>query len=246
MQRSKLIAKNVRVELSPAARANPPDPIEFVKALVEQHFAELVVRRDDFTFRPFFDEKSVSREIKRLQTVPESLAWGGVFREYGCFRCGRKNLPYGASGCCQSCYALGSARKKSWIRRNGPHSDDLEFRLSTCDQEKLARAALMGGVVALPSESANSVLVVGGAQSAIEIAPRVIEPERHSAWCVICKSPNREAIEHDFVAAGEKYGAVRGIMRKYRLKGTAGLYKHARAFGLNAKRVERITVGGTR
>jgi len=225
----KSIGKNVRVELSPAARANTPDPFEFVKALVEQYFAELVVRREDFTFRPFFDEKSVSREIKRLQTVPESLAWGGVFREYGCFRCGAKNLPYGGSGCCQSCYALGRGRKRSWTRRNGGSSSDVDFKISMCDQERLARAALLGGVVALPPAPAESKTVV--------LATVIIEPERHSAWCVICNSPNREAIERDFVAA-QKYGTIRAIMRRYGLKGTAGLYKHARALGLNAKRAE--------
>jgi len=218
---------NVRIEVSASTRANPPDPVEFVKALVEQHIAELVTRRDDFRFRPFFDEKRVSQEIKRLQTIPQALAWSRVFRDHGCWRCGKRNVPYGAIGHCQDCYKLGLAWKKKAVRDLSTNEPEIEIEelLAACDPGKLARAALAGSV-----ESA---------QLSEYTEPANIEPERHSAWCVICAHPKREEIEQDYLDAGTKYGAIRAIVRKYELKGTAGLYKHAHALGLNGKRAEK-------
>ena len=243
MRASKSIVKNVKVEISPTARANPPDPIEFVKALVEQHFAELVVRHEDFAFRPFFEEKSVSSEIRRLQTVPEHLAWAGIFAKHGCIHCHKKNLNHRGCGCCADCYGKLSAWKRAQVRSDANDKHSVEFKLSACDAEKLARAALMGGVGAVvPELPAPHSSLEAEPEPVSETTPGSIEPERHSAWCVICRHPQRENIERDYVGAGTKHGAVRAVARKYALKGTCGIYRHARAFGLNAKRAARERV----
>ncbi len=231
------IVKNVRVEVSAAARENPPDPITFMKALVEQYFAELVAKREEFSFRPFFDEKAVCTEIKRLQTVQEQMAWSGVFRKYGCLYCHRKNLASGGCGFCKDCYQKIRSWKRAEVCRVGNPERDLDAFLSACDKEKLARAALTGTLPALPAPQ-------GGPVQADEVisGESGIEPDRHSAWCVICKHPSRAQIERDFIHALDR-GAVRAIARRYALKGTSGIYTHARAFGLNAKRAEKA---GTR
>jgi hypothetical protein len=225
--KDKPIVENVSIEVSPETRANPPDPIEFVKALVEQSIAELVTRRDDFRFRPFFDEKRVSQEIKRLQTVPESLAWSRVFREHGCLHCHTRNAVHGGCGCCKDCYNKIFAWKKKAVRDVGLNEPDPEIAikelLAACDPSKLAQAALAGNVAQLPDFT----------------EPVDIEPPRHAAWCVICSHPHREEIEQDYIASGSEYGAIRAVVRRYGLKGTAGLYRHAHALGLNGKRAEK-------
>lgn len=221
----------VRVELTPEARENPPNPIDLIKGLVEQFFAECVTRRDDFAFRPFLETARVTREIKRLQTVAEQRAWGKVFEEHGCIRCGKRNVLHRGCGLCVDCYGTVHAWKKKAVREKS-NEPDVEFKLKACDQEKLARLALVGTSIA---GTVPEFLQAATSESAVCAAD---EPKRHAAWCVICSHPRRQEIEQDFTRGGG-YGAVRAIVRKYGLKGTAGLYKHARALGLNAKREER-------
>lgn len=225
--KDKPIIENVSIEVSPETEANPPDPVEFVKALVEQHIAQLVTQRDNFRFRPFFDEKRVSQEIKRLQTIPETLAWSRVFREHGCLHCHKRHVAYASCGCCQDCYDRILAWKKKAVRDLGTNEPEIEIRelLAACDPRKLARAALAGSVESAQLPECTE--------------PSGIEPERHAAWCVICSHPERERIERDYIDAGTKYGAVKAIVQKHGLKGTAGLYKHARALSLNGKRAEK-------
>jgi hypothetical protein len=172
----------------------------------------------------------VSREIKQLQTVPERLAWGRVFQEHGCLHCRRHNLVHAGCGLCGDCYGKILAWKKKAIRENGTAGEseiDFSFKLAACDQERLARLALSGAV-----EESETI-------SPVETA---MEPQRHAAWCMICSHPRRAEIEQDYIKAGRTYGAIRAIVREYGLKGTAGLYKHARALGLNAKRAEYAQV----
>lgn len=222
----------VRVELTPAARENPPDPIEFIKGLVEQFFAECVSRRDDFAFRPFLETARVTREIKRLQTVPEQRAWGKVFEDHGCICCRKRNGVHRGCGMCADCYGRVRAWRKRAVRE-GSSEPDVEFKLKACDQEKLARLALVGTALA-----GDVPAFLQGVTS--DTAARTAdEAERHSAGCVICSHPRRHEIEQEFIHNGSRYGGVRAIARKYQLKGTASLYRHCRAVGLNAKRAEQ-------
>ncbi len=69
-----------------------------------------------------------------------------------------------------------------------------------------------------------------------DAAERESKPLRHASWCTVCSHPKRQQIEQDYVNAGHIYGAIREIARKYGLKGTLGIYRHARALGLNALR----------
>ena len=68
------------------------------------------------------------------------------------------------------------------------------------------------------------------------------EGKEGHAYCVICLHPERKAIERDFINARGKYGPVAAIMRKYGIKHSASLYDHARATGLDAKRVQFRTL----
>lgn len=238
---------NVEVEISPATRSNPPDMLDFVKALVEQHFAELVNRREDFTFRPFVETQQVSREIRRLQTPNEILAWGRVFEEHGCLHCHRRNLVHVGCGFCGDCYRKVKNWKKSAIRRNSKTEPEIEFKIAALDREKLARLALTGIVEhELVPSSTDEIVASAPAEipalldAPTEINAKAIEPERHASWCKICQHPHREEIEREYIEGRAKYGTVRAIVRKYQLRGSAGLYKHARAVGLNAKRASYL------
>lgn len=226
------------VEIAQETRNYPPDPLDFIKQLVETYVAELVVRRDDFAFRPFLETARATREIKRLQTVPDRRANGSMFEEYGCISCHKNNRPHMACGMCTSCYPTWLARKKRHIRKWTADGDPgLEFKLKACAREKIARLAYLcpEGVGPERLLAAAALLDEKPCESATQAAA---EPERHASWCGICSHAEREAIEQDYIHAGRKYGAIRAIVRKYGLKGSAGLYKHAHAVGLNAKRVE--------
>ena len=76
-------------------------------------------------------------------------------------------------------------------------------------------------------------------RSAKAKGPRVGKPvdlDRHSNACSICTHPNREDIEHDFVA----WKSASTIGREYAISDPRKLYRHANALGLYAKRQRNV------
>ena len=61
-------------------------------------------------------------------------------------------------------------------------------------------------------------------------------PGRHTAKCSICRHPQREEIEKDFVA----WRSPGRIAQEYGLGNRACVYRHARATNLYAKRQRNI------
>ena len=55
---------------------------------------------------------------------------------------------------------------------------------------------------------------------------------RHASSCRICKHPDREEIERDFIA----WESPEDIAAQYKIPNRASVYRHAHAFGLFAKR----------
>jgi hypothetical protein len=59
---------------------------------------------------------------------------------------------------------------------------------------------------------------------------------RHEQNCKICKHPERENIERDFIA----WRSPVAIAKEYRLSNRATVYRHAHALGLFVKRQRNI------
>jgi hypothetical protein len=59
---------------------------------------------------------------------------------------------------------------------------------------------------------------------------------RHEKFCALCKHPQREDIERDFVG----WRSPAEIAKRYRLSDRSTVYRHAHAFGLFAKRQRNV------
>lgn len=146
MRKQKKI-QTVRVEILPPAdretRRNPADAAAALKKLVEKQVAEIMARRDAFLLRPFFDQKKISYEIKRLQTVPEQRKWTLYFKRFGCLLCGSRRTAHCGCGMCQRCYRKTFNRLRSVLRECERRPEDAQYDIR--NEEEIARAALAGG-----------------------------------------------------------------------------------------------------
>jgi len=130
-----------QAEVLRPVQSAPIDAWKVLEGMVKQKVAEIMADREDFAFQPFFNQKKVSAEIRRLQTVPEQRAWSGVFEKHGCIVCHRKDAPHSGCGCCATCYDRIRVWKRDAIRgieEDGPEQFPIR------DQEEIARTALFG------------------------------------------------------------------------------------------------------
>jgi len=81
-----------------------------------------------------------------------------------------------------------------------------------------------------------------GSRTATKKRSKSIQPTeqanrgRHEYHCGVCKHPERESIERDFVA----WKSPAAIADEYRLSNRETVYRHAHAFGLFAKRQRNV------
>jgi hypothetical protein len=78
-----------------------PNSRELVERLVKRQVAEILTRRDDLAFEPFFRDRQVAYELRRLLTVPELHKWSAYFERWGCLRCGNRDRGHGSTGMCK-------------------------------------------------------------------------------------------------------------------------------------------------
>lgn len=69
-----------------------------------------------------------------------------------------------------------------------------------------------------------------------EAEPKPSNLARHECACTICKHPQREEIERDFIA----WRSPLAIAQEYGLSDRATVYRHARAYNLFAKRQRNV------
>lgn len=81
----------------------PPSARELIDKLVKRQVAEVLTRRDDLAFEPFFRDRQVAYELRRLLTVPERYKWSAYFERWGCLRCRNKSRRYDNTGMCSHC-----------------------------------------------------------------------------------------------------------------------------------------------
>ena len=134
MPRKKTEIQTIRVEVIPpekpnAPRLGPEDAKKLLKRLVEQQVAEIMANRDEFLFQPFFQQRKVADEIRRLQTVPERNKWSRYYDRWGCLRCNTRKVPHSSIGMCRDCRSLIRKRLVSLIDNaevGVPQPEDLE------------------------------------------------------------------------------------------------------------------------
>jgi hypothetical protein len=109
----------------------------------EQELSESVL------MQPWCLPPEVARAIRRLIPVWHWHKHSWVYKDNGCFKCDRDDVPHQSLGMCQSCYAKYISRVKSSIVKRADKA-----RLSVKD----VKAALT-----LPADSARKILEAVGA-----------------------------------------------------------------------------------
>lgn len=119
------IAAEIIVAAAPLripAEIFPANATEFQKALsklVEKKVVE-AVSGGDSTFEPWFRTKSVSNEIRKIQTVSEREKFSRYFEKWGCLICETKETGHSALGMCRNCHTRTSQRLNAIIRDSAP------------------------------------------------------------------------------------------------------------------------------
>ena len=138
--------KNISVqtaELLPPESRKPIPDADLLEKLVQQKVAEILANREDLLLRPFFDERRVADELRRLQKMPFRRKWSVYFATYGCLICKTKKAPHRGCGLCPACYQQTTSRLRTAIgeplpSRRGPQYID--------NPEAVARKALLDAV----------------------------------------------------------------------------------------------------
>jgi hypothetical protein len=134
-----------------------PEMARLIQQVVEKKIAD-AFSQDDL-FRPFFENKKVSYEIRQQQTVAEKNKWIGCFEDYGCIRCDSKTAPHRSLGLCAHCYNKISHRLQASMARRAPApgTEPPTFM----DSVKLAREALRPALAALAADNEVELAVPG-------------------------------------------------------------------------------------
>jgi hypothetical protein len=133
--------KKPRTELLPPVRpAIIPDMRGMLERLVEEKVAQVMAKKSDALFQPYFQGRKVAAEIRRNQTVSERKRWGRYFKKWGCDVCGTKERQHYALGRCLACYRRTEQRLNEIMAHGASQKGSIAVFLDR--QGDLARAAL--------------------------------------------------------------------------------------------------------
>ena len=86
-----------------------------IKDIAQRQVAEILASRDDF--QPYFQDRRVAQELKKLQSVPQQRSWSLVYEQYGCTHCNTKKRTHAGCGMCRPCKTKWLYRKKAAARQ---------------------------------------------------------------------------------------------------------------------------------
>jgi hypothetical protein len=148
-----------KTEVLPPVRPTViPDMRAMLDQLVEEKVAQVMAKRSDTLFQPYFQSRRVAAEIRRNQTVPERGKWSRYFKKWGCEVCGMKRQPgrrtdlpprtgekikkkqHYALGRCLACYKRTEERLNELMAHGAAQKGSISVFLDR--QGDLARAAL--------------------------------------------------------------------------------------------------------
>jgi hypothetical protein len=92
--------------------------------------------RAELLLQPWFLPARISKRIRYLIPADFRRRLQDCFEDYGCFRCGRMDVPYKSNGMCLACMSLvfGRIQRSMWARSN-------ERLTKRYGQEFMAKAA---------------------------------------------------------------------------------------------------------
>jgi hypothetical protein len=165
--------KKPKTEILPPVRPRVvPDMRAMIDKLVEEKVAEIMSKRSDSTFQPYFQGRGVAIGIRKTQTVSEQRKWSRYFKKWGCDVCETKKKQHYALGRCGNCYARTEYRLNEIIDQAASERGSIPAFLDRLgdvareallpvaaaltpserlDLEKIARNALMPALKALPA-----------------------------------------------------------------------------------------------
>ena len=79
-----------------------------IRELVRHAVAEISTNQENWTYEPYYRQRVIADEIRKLQTVPQRKKMAKHYELYGCWRCHKNVEPHGSIGFCEPCY------KKGW------------------------------------------------------------------------------------------------------------------------------------
>jgi len=65
--------------------------------------------------QPWMLPRPIAASIRNLLPITHWQKWADVYEEYGCFKCGRKDVPHQSLGLCMGCYGMLMSRSKAAI-----------------------------------------------------------------------------------------------------------------------------------
>jgi hypothetical protein len=101
-----VLPPEVRLVALPPAEAK-------LQALVQEQVAEILARREDLIFQPYFQSRRVAQELLKLKSIPERRAWSVRYDRKGCSHCKTKKRPHSSCGMCLPCKVLISEELKA-------------------------------------------------------------------------------------------------------------------------------------
>lgn len=103
-------AMKIEVLQSPAELMHMPAMRAEIKRLAVEMAAQIVADREAILFEPFFRNRQVAYELKRLLKVTDQRKWMIYFQRFGCLVCETTERIHGGCGMCARCYAVTGQR----------------------------------------------------------------------------------------------------------------------------------------
>lgn len=133
--------------LSPTPDSMAEAYAAMIKRVVDERVAELMADKRGQEFRPFFEVREVSEEMRRRVSVNENRKWRYYFEEWGCMICERKDVAHQTLGMCARCHQNRQKRLRK-IRQEHPAEPIPEF-----DSVARAQKALLPSIKALAKKA---------------------------------------------------------------------------------------------
>jgi hypothetical protein len=166
--------KNKTEVLPPVRPAVIPDMRAMLDKLVEEKVAQVMAKKSDALFQPYFQGRGVTTGIRKTQTVSEQRRWSRYFKKWGCDVCGTKKRGHYALGRCLNCYRRTEMRLNEIMAQLASEKGSIPVFLDRLgdvarealkpaplppekrmDLEWIAGQALAGPVKALPAAPSN-------------------------------------------------------------------------------------------
>jgi hypothetical protein len=146
--------------LPPTRPAVIPDMRAMLDRLVEEKVAQVMAKKSDALFQPYFQGRGVTTGIRKTQTVSEQRRWSRYFKKWGCDVCGTKKRGHYALGRCLNCYRRTEMRLNEIMAQLASEKGSIPVFLDRLGD--VAREALRPAAAPLPPEKRMDLEWIAG------------------------------------------------------------------------------------